>query len=367
MKKLIIRNFCIDLTTFFMAILMLTGLIVWAIQAINFFDFVTEDGHGLKVYFFYSILNFPKIIYKLFPFILFISLFYIIIRYENKNEISIFWISGITKKQFVNDLLIFSLILMIIQLVLGMYISPLSKLKARYYIKNSNINFFTSLIKQGKFINITKGLTIFIDKKNKDGSFENIFLEEINKNKSKMIYAKKGFLIDNDTYKALNLFEGRIIDIENSKINIFKFDRINFNLKNLNTKTITTPKLQELDTLSLLSCVFYIENKKFKDFNCHKNIINEVKVELINRIHKPLYTPVIILFCCFLILFSKKQANYNYKRNIIFIIGFLLLIFSEVTVRYSIISNSLMNAYLISPIIILIYGYLLFSKLSKNV
>ena len=36
------------------------GLIVWTIQAINYFDFVSEDGHGLKVYFLYTLLNFPK-------------------------------------------------------------------------------------------------------------------------------------------------------------------------------------------------------------------------------------------------------------------------------------------------------------------
>ena len=38
------------------------GLIVWTLQAVNYFDFVSEDGHGLKVYFSYTILNFPKII-----------------------------------------------------------------------------------------------------------------------------------------------------------------------------------------------------------------------------------------------------------------------------------------------------------------
>ena len=39
-------------------------------------------------------------------------------------------------------------------------------------LKNSNINLFSSLIREGKFINAVDGLTIFIDKKNNDGSFQ---------------------------------------------------------------------------------------------------------------------------------------------------------------------------------------------------
>ena len=45
------------------------------------------------------------------------------------------------------------------------YFSPLTQLKGRELLKNSNIDFFTSLIKEGKFINVVDGLTIFINKK----------------------------------------------------------------------------------------------------------------------------------------------------------------------------------------------------------
>ena len=367
MKKLIIRKFYKDILIFFLVSLLLTGIIVWTIQAVNYFDFVTEDGHGLKIYFYYSILNFPKIIHRILPFIFFISVFYIIISYELKNEISIFWINGMSKKKFLNNMLLFSIILMFFQIILGSYISPLSKLKARNYLKNSNVDFFTSLIKEGVFINVTKGLTIFINHKENNGTFRDIFLEENNKNKSRMIYANKGFLIDNELQKTLKLLKGRVINIEDSKINVFNFEQINFNLKNLNTKTITTPKLQEIDTKVLLGCFFEIRDNKFKSLKCEKNLIEEVKLELINRLHKPIYIPIIVLFCCYLLLFSKKQKNYKTKINLVFIKVFLLLIFSEVSVRYSVISFNLMLIYLITPLIIFIGGYFIFNKKAKNV
>ena len=52
MKKLIFKKFYTDTLAFFSSSILIMGLIVWTLQAVNYFDFVTEDGHGLQVYFF---------------------------------------------------------------------------------------------------------------------------------------------------------------------------------------------------------------------------------------------------------------------------------------------------------------------------
>ena len=88
MKKLIFRKFLLDLFSSFLVLIFSLSVIVWVIQAVNYLDFISEDGHGFKVYFLYTLFNFPKIFSKLFLISLFISLFYIILRYENENELS---------------------------------------------------------------------------------------------------------------------------------------------------------------------------------------------------------------------------------------------------------------------------------------
>ena len=95
---------------------------------------------------------------------------------------------------------------MIIQLILGSYIAPKSKLEARNYLKNSKVDFFTSLIKEGKFINITKGLTIFIDRKEENGIFRDLFLEENKSGSTKMIYASSGRLVETESQKNSKTF-----------------------------------------------------------------------------------------------------------------------------------------------------------------
>ena len=201
MKKLIFVNFNLDVLKFFITSMLVMGIIVWTIQAVNFFDFVTNDGHGLRVYFLYSILNFPKILHRILPFIFFISIFYTIIKYEQKNELNIFWLNGITKIDFTNKIIFISVLLMIAQILIGNYVSPPSQLKARYILKNSNIDFFGTLLKEKKFINTTKGLTIFINEKDDNGLFKKVFLEEIRDNNSKIIIAEDGLLIINNKQK----------------------------------------------------------------------------------------------------------------------------------------------------------------------
>ena len=74
-------------------------------------------------------------------------------------------------------------------------------------------------------------MTIFIDDRNQDGTYSNIYLDDSTKKNQKIIYAKKGRLIDNGNQKILKLFNGKVINKENLKINTFEFKQIDFNLK----------------------------------------------------------------------------------------------------------------------------------------
>ena len=81
MEKLVFRKFFIDTINFFLISSLSLSLIVWVIQAVNYLDFVSEDGHSFKVYFYYTLLNFPKIFSRLIVFMFFLSIFYTILKY----------------------------------------------------------------------------------------------------------------------------------------------------------------------------------------------------------------------------------------------------------------------------------------------
>ena len=168
MKKLIFRKFLIDAFLSFLLLIICFSLIVWVIQAVNYLDFISEDGHGFKVYFLYTLFSFPKIFSKLFLISLFISLFYVIIKYENDNELNIYWSVGISKINFVNKIIKFSILLLIIQFILTSYVSPKTQNMGKSFIRMSDIDFFPSLIKEKKFIDTLSDLTIYVDEQSAD-------------------------------------------------------------------------------------------------------------------------------------------------------------------------------------------------------
>jgi lipopolysaccharide export system permease protein len=370
MKKLIFKKFSLDHALFFLYVALSVSLIVWVIQAVNFLDIVSEDGHSFKIYFYYTLLNLPKIFSRILPFIFFISLFYIIIKYENFNELIVFWTIGIKKITFVNKIIKLSLFYVIIQLILTSYIVPNSQDAARSFIRSSQLDLFPSLFKEKRFINTVNGLTIFIEKKEKNGSFKNIFLkDQIKEKESQIIFAKGGAILNDRNNKSyLALFDGKFINIKGNKSTVFSFDKTNFNFSNYTTKTTTFPKIQEIPTKILFSCIlvinkikfFKIDDKIFEQyFACNKKNSESMQQELFKRIILPFYLPLLSLIATFIIIKSKDSYNYQKFQFLLFFIGTAIIIISEVSVRYTDINNfSVVLFFAAVPIIFFTIFYL---------
>jgi len=372
MKKLIFKKFAKDLTKFFLLASISVTLIVWVIQAVNFLDLVTEDGHGFKIYFLYTLLSLPKIFSKTLPFIYFASVYYIILKYETNNELIIFWTIGIKKIEFINVLIKFSIFYLIFQLLLTTYIVPKTLDQARSFIRSSSVDLFSSIIKEKEFIDTVKNLTIFVEKKSKDGRLNNIFLkEDLGDDKYQIIYAKRGMIDDIKNKNILLLYEGKILNKNKNKTDNLKFSKTEINLSRFTTKTTTHPKIQETSTYLIFSCIIFLNDlsnsfigKKLKKpidetLNCRLNKLNDSFQEFFKRIVLPLYLPILSLIACLIIIKSKDDYDYFRYKFILFVFGVCTIIISEISIKYSG-TQLIQNLFLISlPILlfIFIYGY----------
>ena len=134
-------------------------------------DIIIEDGRNYKVYIYYSLLNFPKIISKVLPFSLFFGFSYVLIKYEMNNELIIFWNHGVKKITVINLFLILSFFLFLFQTLILTTIVPKSEEIAREKLRSSDADYFVALIKPKKFNDTLKGLTIYAEEKNSDDEF----------------------------------------------------------------------------------------------------------------------------------------------------------------------------------------------------
>ena len=367
MKKTIFNNLFLEVTFFFILCSLTLTLIVWILQAVNFLDIVSEDGHSLGVYFAYSSLNIPKIFSKLLLLSFFISIYYILSVYEDKNQLLIFWINGITKKEFVHKILIFTIIYFMISFLLSCFIVPSTQNKARSFIRQSNLDFFASLIKPKKFIDTVENLTIFLDEKN-GNIVEKIIIKEDNDKSSQLIIAEKGIITDKSSQKYLKLNNGIIIkDVSKEDLQSFTFESTIFDLNRFKTKTTVTPKIQETSSLIILSCLKNLKKNEFKEismgeFNCQKSLEKKLIEELYKRILQPFFIPLLAMISCFLILESNNSFNFKYYKAKIFFSGIIIIIFSQIL--GNLVSNNFLSLIfsICFPIVILLIAYLTFNR-----
>ena len=205
-------------------------------------------------------------------------------------------------------------------------------------------------------------------KKKSAEEFENIFLkDDLETNKSQIIFAKKGFLKEIDGTRKLILFDGKFLNTDEKKTTVFNFSRTEFDLSNYLTKSITHPKVQELSTYFLLKCnySFYIDKIKerffkYKNVNilCNQSYVSEINQEMFDRLIKPFYLFLIAIIASFLLIEYKESHNYRFHKSYIFAFGIIIIIFSEMSANYA--GKSLNNTivFYLLPLIFGLFAYL---------
>ena len=368
MKKILFRKILFDCLIFFSIALFFTSLIIWIFQAVNFLDIMIEDGRDYIIYIKYTLLIFPKIVSKVLPFIFFISFLYTIIKYENDNELIIFWNIGINKISIVNFFLRFSVILAILQIILNSLIVPISQDQARSFLRNSDISFLENFIKPRKFNDTIKDLTIYSDKRDKNNNFKEIYIKKGDGyDNFQITFAKQGAFKNIGGRQIFELINGETISVVNNKITNFKFSRSNLNFSDLKTNTTTYKKTQEVSTLDLITCYKNIHDKINTDLskilkieNCRSDNLNNILKEFHKRIFIPLYIPLLMLISLLLIIKSKENINYTKYRFFIFVLGLTTIIISEMTLRF-VNENVLKNVFILTiPLLMISFLYSLF-------
>tara|TARA_Y100000590_G_scaffold292934_1_gene329911 strand:- start:10979 stop:12100 length:1122 start_codon:yes stop_codon:yes gene_type:complete len=369
MKKTIYKYFFSEFLRYFSVTLFALAIIVWTIQSVNFLDLVTEDGHAFATYFTYSLLTLSKVLTKLIPFCFLIATVLTILKFEKDNELIIFWTSGLNKIYIVNLILKISLIIMLVQLFLTSVVNPSLLHFSRTILKNSELQFIPSLLKEKQFNDTIESLTIFVEEKDENQLYKNIFIQDEGKILSKIgtvstIFAKSGHISEDE--KNLVLYDGNIQKLEeDGDINIVNFKKTVLNFSGISTKSISEPKIQETSTIKILLC---LTNQIVDMHNCNKEkkSLMDIKIETNKRFGMPIFIPLISLICSFLLASRKDKKIYSYNKYIYFFISFVILALAEIIVRYSGISWVHTIAYYLFPLIMLPIFYYTLLKQFKH-
>ena len=261
------------------------------------------------------------------------------------------------------------MLIMFLQLLLTSTFNPSLLNLSRTLLKNSEIQFIPSLLKEKQFNDAVEGLTIFVEKKDENNIYKNIFIRDEGTILSKIattsstIYAKSGHMSKDE--KSLILYNGNIQKLnQGGDVSIVKFQKTTLNFSGIATKSIREAKMQETPTIQILRCLLQDD---FVKHNCDKSKKSQMdtKIEINKRFGMPLYILLISLISSFLLTSQKGKKIFFLGKYIYFFIGFLILALAEMIVRYSGISWNYTLIYYLIPLVMSPVIYLILIRTFK--
>ena len=370
LKNKIYNHITIEILKNFITILLTFTAIAWTVRAVNFLDLMIEDGFSASIYFKYSILNITTIITRFIPLSFLLALTITIAKFERQKELLILWTAGVSKIKIAYVFFSIAFFIALTQIFLGLVVNPLALNESRSLLRDTGSKQVNSVLRSNAFSDTFKGVTFYIEKKNPNNELINIFIKdrigslntlisEAEGSKNTTIIAKRGFAEE----KKLILFDG-IIQTLNKKneIKSVNFEKTELSIENFASRTIIYPKVQETSSYKLFQCLLntdtsiIIENCSLKD---NKKSATEA---LARRIGMPLYIPLISIITSFLLIY-KKEKKYNFlKKYIVFVFGFLVLIFAEIILKYTGFSFLNFSLYFFLPLFLFLILYLILIK-----
>ena len=374
LKNKIYKYLATEIVKSFIVILFAFTAIAWTVKAVNFLDLMVEDGFGLSIYIQYAFINIFAILTRFIPLAFLLSIVIAIIKFERQQELLILWTNGVSKLKLANLLFLLAVIVTLLQTFFAVVVTPAALNKSRGLLRDSSLKEISSIIKSNDFSDSFQQVTFYVDKKNEKGEMINIFIRdntnalsaiisESEGTSNTTIVADKGII---SNYKLI-LFDG-VIQTQNTlgKIKNIEFKKTELAIDSFVTRTITQPKIQETSTILLLECLFEKNNLISLRSNCpfDKNK-KDVIENLSRRMGMPIYIPLVSLFASFLLIKTKNKKFNFFNRYIYFLIGFFILIFAEIMVRYSGLSNINFIIYFLFPLLLMPIIYFILMRSMK--
>jgi len=317
-KNKIFKHFFLEYFKIFLVVTLSLSILIWVTQAARLLELITEYGNPPKIYIKYILLGYPKVLDNIFLFCFVISMFFTLNKLKSSKELSIYWLSGISKDIIISLIIKISFLAIIINILISAFIAPMSSNYGRTILSNSKFSLVNSLVKENNFNSPLKGLTIYVQKNDKIGNLSGVFIYE----KNRTIIAKRGEVLSDKESYFLKLYDGVTYEKATKNINTIKFENTIFDFSNYQLQNTTYPKFTER------SNIWLIEKIKSKD-TIYK--INEIREELNKRLIKPFFILVLCIISSFLLC---SQLNLN-KKNLIYLSSVILLVLNQIMLNLS--------------------------------
>lgn len=243
-------------TAFMLFCLILAG-VIWLTQAVRLIDVVLSSGQSLFLLVEFSVLVLPRVLSMVVPLAGFAAVIYVINKLYSEAELVVMMMSGQSPFSIARPVLWFALGLSFVTLGITNFLAPMGELRLENNRNEIRSELANALIREGRFLHPTDGLTVFIREASETGNMAGLFLHDERDPARPVTYtAERALLLRDGPIARLIMSRGVALTFSagNDLLARVQFDEFTYDLSDLVSTVDTEPaKASTLMTWQLIS------------------------------------------------------------------------------------------------------------------
>ena len=244
------------LVAFLFFCLILAG-VIWLTQAVRLIDTVLSAGQSLWRLIEFSALVLPRVLAMVVPLSGFAAAIYAINKLYSESELVVMMTAGLGPFAVARPVMIFAGVIALVTLLITNFLAPLGELRLEQSRQQIRTELANALIREGRFLHPTKGLTIFLHRANEHGQMAGLFLHDERDPTQPVTYtAERALLLRDGPLARLIMSKGVALTYsqDDRLLARVQFDEFTYDLSELVQPTTAGPnKSSNMPTLSLLA------------------------------------------------------------------------------------------------------------------
>ncbi|MBY0355006.1 MAG: LPS export ABC transporter permease LptF [Rickettsiales bacterium] len=334
--------------------------IIWLTQALRFIDFIINRGLSVIDFVHITLLLVPSLLTIILPISLFISVLFSYNKLIADSEMVVMKACGLSPWQLARPALAIGLMGMLISYAISLYVMPASSRQFNEIQDYLRDNYTSVLLQEEVFNHPAPGLTVFVRKRQADGTLEGILVQDSRlPGQDITMMARQGNITQTAAGPRFNLVKGTRQERRDGRISWLDFDSYDLDLS------------------------FYTKNTQARERSARERYLGELfepeasltsaqrdklRAEAHQRLTWPFYTLGLSMFAAAVLLDSEFNRRGRWKRmTVVSVIGLVIVISSlglnNIAARVPILSVLM---YTNALTVVLISGYMLLRPASMT-
>lgn len=274
--------------------------IVWITQSLKLVDFIVNRGVPMSTFVYLAILTMPNLLPVILPLTSFAAVLFVFYRLSADSELVVMHSGGLSPAQISRATILFALIMTALTYSLTLYLTPLSQTAFKNKQFELRNDYSMTLLEEGVFTQISKGITVFIRERNSDGSLSGIMVHDSRDNsRATTVLADKGTVRLDRGNPVISVINGsrQVLDKKSGTISVLYFDAYTLNLNQIIQ--------QEADRRSLDPKEMSLDELLFPNPELNRRTQLRYK----SLAHQRLVSPLSILCFTFIALAAFRQCS----------------------------------------------------------